>query len=120
MRNSGGGPIRTGPMGRMGSYAGFPGGPMPPFSGVGSHGLVPYANHSFYGRGMPMHGMGMIPPSGMGGPSIGRWNGDEYGGGKVAESSYGEEVVSDYQYDEVDRDRGDSEKGLYSTFSCIY
>ncbi|XP_058751900.1 glycine-rich RNA-binding protein 5, mitochondrial-like [Vicia villosa] len=123
MRNWGGGmgarPIMMGP---MGDYAGFPGGPAPPFPGnlpsypgFGLRGLAPYGNYSFYGRGMPMHGMGMIPSSGMyvpnmgmwPGPDIGRWGGDEDDGGKVAESGYGEEAASDHQYDEVDRDRGE-------------
>ncbi|XP_058783991.1 uncharacterized protein LOC131658744 [Vicia villosa] len=126
MRNWGGGmggrPIMMGSMGITGGYAGFPGGLVPPFPGnfsscpgVGLHGLAPYGNYSFYGRGMHMHGMGVIPSSGMYVPNMGmwpgldmgRWGGDEHGGGKVAESGYGDEAASDHKYEEVDCDRGE-------------
>ncbi|KAK8511737.1 hypothetical protein V6N13_029332 [Hibiscus sabdariffa] len=117
-------PAFGGPMGRMGSYGGFPGAPMPPFSGilpsfppvggVGLPGVAPHVNPAFFGRGMPMNGMGMMPSSGVDGPnmgmwsnpSMGGWGGDEHGGGRAGESSYGEEVASDHQYGEVSHDRG--------------
>ncbi|CAI8596723.1 unnamed protein product [Vicia faba] len=108
---------RMGAMSKMGGYAGFPGGPIPLFPGifpsqpgVGLRGLAPYGNYSFYGRGIPRHGTGMIPPSGIGMqpvPDTGRLGGDQHGGGKVAGASYGEEAASDHRYDEVNRDRGD-------------
>ncbi|KAA8523549.1 hypothetical protein F0562_009972 [Nyssa sinensis] len=112
------------PMGRMGSYGGFPGAPTPPFSGilssfppvgsVGLPGVAPHMNPAFFGRGMPMNGMGMMPTAGVEGhnmgmwsdPNMGGWAGDEHGGGRAGESSYGEEAVSDHQYGEVSHDRG--------------
>ncbi|XP_019447068.1 PREDICTED: cleavage and polyadenylation specificity factor subunit CG7185-like isoform X2 [Lupinus angustifolius] len=108
-----------GPMGRMGGYGGFPGGPTPPFPGmmpsfpgVGLPGVAPHVNPAFFGRGMPVNGMGMMPASGMDGPnmgmwpdpSMGGWGGEEQGGG-AGESSYGEEAASDHQYGEVSHDR---------------
>ncbi|RHN67403.1 putative nucleotide-binding alpha-beta plait domain-containing protein [Medicago truncatula] len=111
-------PSFGGPIGRVGGYAGYPGGPTPPFSGMmpsypGMHGVAPHVNPGFFGRGMHMNAIGMIPPSGMDGPNMGMWpdpnmggwGGDELGGGKVAESSYGEEAASDHQYGEVNPDR---------------
>ncbi|XP_065862646.1 uncharacterized protein [Euphorbia lathyris] len=113
-----------GPMGRMGSYVGFPGAPTPPFSGilssfppgggVGLPGVAPHVNPAFFGRGMPMAGMGMMQPSGVDGPnmgmwsdpSMGGWGGEEHGGGRAGESSYAEEAASDHQYAEVSHDRG--------------
>uniref|UniRef100_A0A803QCU1 RRM domain-containing protein n=1 Tax=Cannabis sativa TaxID=3483 RepID=A0A803QCU1_CANSA len=113
------------PMGRMGSYGGFPGAPTPPFSGilssfppvggVGLPGVAPHVNPAFFGRGMPMNGMGMMPTAGVDGPNMGMWSdpsmggwggGEEHGGGRAAESSYGEEAASDHQYGEVSHDRG--------------
>ncbi|XP_008227165.1 PREDICTED: uncharacterized PE-PGRS family protein PE_PGRS54 [Prunus mume] len=112
------------PMGRMGSYGGFPGAPTPPFSGilssfppvggVGLPGVAPHVNPAFFGRGMPMNGMGMMPTSGVDGPNMGMWSdpnmggwaGEEHGGGRAGESSYGEEAASDHQYGEVSHDRG--------------
>ncbi|EXB36065.1 RNA-binding motif protein, X chromosome [Morus notabilis] len=112
------------PMGRMGSYGGFPGAPTPPFSGllsfppvggVGLPGVAPHVNPAFFGRGgMPMNGMGMMPTTGVDGPnmgmwsdpSMGGWGGEEHGGGRAGESSYGEEAASDHQYGEVSHDRG--------------
>ncbi|XP_016480239.1 uncharacterized protein LOC107801425 [Nicotiana tabacum] len=112
-----------GPMGRMGGYGGFPGGPAPPFpgmlssfppvGGVGMPGVAPHVNPAFFGRGMPMNGMGMMPGAGMEGPNMGMWSdpnagawaGDEHGG-RVGESSYAEEAGSDHQYGEVTHDRG--------------
>lgn len=103
-------PSFGGPMGRMGGYGGFPGGPTPPFSGMlpsfppvgGLPGLAPHVNPAFFGRGMPM---GMMP-GGVDGPNMGMWSdpnmawgGDEHGG-RVGESSYGEEAMSDQQYGE--------------------
>ncbi|XP_004516101.1 uncharacterized protein [Cicer arietinum] len=120
MMNQGFDPAFGGPMGRMGGYGGFPGGPTPPFSGmmpsfpgVGMPGVSPHVNPAFFGRGMPMNGMGMMPPSGMDGPNMGMWpdpnmggwGGEEHGGGKAAESSYGEEAASDHQYGEESQDR---------------
>ncbi|XP_022728252.1 uncharacterized protein LOC111283871 [Durio zibethinus] len=117
-------PVFGGPMGRMGGYGGFPGALTPPFSGilpsfppvggVGLPGVAPHVNPAFFGRGMPMNGMGMLPTSGVDGPnmgmwsdpSMGGWGGDEHGGGRAGESSYGEEVASDHQYGEVSHDRG--------------
>ncbi|EOY12029.1 RNA-binding family protein isoform 1 [Theobroma cacao] len=117
-------PAFGGPMGRMGGYGGFPGAPTPPFSGilssfppvggVGLPGVAPHVNPAFFGRGMPMNGMGMMPTSGVDGPNMGMWSdpnmggwgGDEHGGGRAGESSYGEEAASDHQYGEVSHDRG--------------
>ncbi|MFQ6653024.1 hypothetical protein Gotur_024637 [Gossypium turneri] len=117
-------PAFGGPMGRMGGYGGFPGAPTPPFSGilpsfppvggVGLPGVAPHVNPAFFGRGMPMNGMGMMPSSGVDGPnmgmwsdpSMGGWGGDEHGGGRAGESSYGEEAASDHQYGEVSHERG--------------
>ncbi|XVE54755.1 hypothetical protein DITRI_Ditri03aG0107200 [Diplodiscus trichospermus] len=117
-------PAFGGPMGRMGNYGGFPGAPTPPFSGmlssfppvagVGLPGVAPHVNPAFFGRGMPINGMGMMPTSGVDGPnmgmwsdpSMGGWGGDEHCGGRAGESSYGEEVASDHQYGEVSHDRG--------------
>ncbi|GAB2284764.1 hypothetical protein Dimus_019218 [Dionaea muscipula] len=114
-------PAFGGPMGRMGGYGGFPGAPTPPFPGllspfpplgsVGMPGVAPHVNPAFFGRGMPMNGMGMMPNSGLDGPnmgmwpdpSMGGWNADEHG--RVAESSYGEEVASDHQYGDANHDR---------------
>ncbi|KAM3396375.1 cleavage and polyadenylation specificity factor subunit 6 [Capsicum galapagoense] len=116
-------PAFGGPMGRMGGYGGFPGGPAPPFpsmlssfppvGGVGMPGVAPHVNPAFFGRGMPMNGMGMMPAAGMEGPNMGMWSepnaggwaGDEHGG-RVGESSYAEEAGSDHQYGEVAHDRG--------------
>ncbi|XP_071736574.1 uncharacterized protein [Rutidosis leptorrhynchoides] len=110
-------------MGRMGNYGGFPGGPTPPFSGmmpsfppvgnVGLPGLAPHVNPAFFGRAMPMNGMGMMPTGGVDGPNMGMWSdpnmggwaGDEQGG-RVGESSYNEEAVSDQQYGEGSHERG--------------
>ncbi|WCJ33087.1 RNA-binding (RRM/RBD/RNP motifs) family protein [Euphorbia peplus] len=117
-------PAFGGPMGRMGSYPGFPGGPTPPFSGilssfppvggVGLPGVAPHVNPAFFGRGMPMTGMGMMQPSAVDGPNMGMWSdpsmggwvGEEHGGGRAGESSYPEEATSDHQYGEVSHDRG--------------
>lgn len=115
-------PAFGGPMGRMGNYGGFPGGPAPPFSGMlpsyppmgGMPGAAPHVNPAFFGRGMPMGGMGMMPGGGVDGPnmgmwsdpSMGGWGGDEHGGGRVAESSYGEETASDHQPGDVNHERG--------------
>ncbi|CAH2069820.1 unnamed protein product [Thlaspi arvense] len=114
-----------GPMARMGSYGGFPGAPGPPFpgllssfppGGVGLPGVAPHVNPAFFGRGMPMNGMGMMPNAGVdGGHNMGMWDpntggwgggGEDLGGGRAAESSYGEEAASDHQYGEVNHDRG--------------
>uniref|UniRef100_A0A368UJ97 RRM domain-containing protein n=1 Tax=Glycine max TaxID=3847 RepID=A0A368UJ97_SOYBN len=123
MMNQGFDPAFGGPMGRMGGYGGFPGAPTPPFSGilpsfpgvggVGLPGVAPHVNPAFFGRGMPVNGMGMMPGSGMDGPNMGMWSdpnmggwgGEEPGGGKAGESSYGEEAASDHQYGEVSHDR---------------
>ncbi|KAL9235246.1 hypothetical protein vseg_010022 [Gypsophila vaccaria] len=111
-----------GPMGRMGNYGGFPGGPTPPFPGmmssfppvgnVGLPGVAPHVNPAFFGRGMPMNGMGgMMPNGGVDGPmgmwsdpNMGGWPGDDHGG-RAGESSYGEEAASDHQYGEASHDR---------------
>lgn len=116
-------PAFGGPMGRMGGYGGFPGGPAPPFpgmlssfppvGGVGMPGVAPHVNPAFFGRGMPMNGMGMMPGAGMEGPNMGMWSepnaggwaGDEHGG-RAGESSYAEEAGSDHQYGETTHDRG--------------
>ncbi|KAL6975197.1 hypothetical protein U1Q18_023992 [Sarracenia purpurea var. burkii] len=113
------------PMGRVGSYGGFPGAQTPPFSGilssfppmgsVGLPGVAPHVNPAFFGRGMPMNGMGMMPTTGIEGhnmgmwsdSTIGRWVGDEHAG-RTRDSGYGEEAVSDHQYRDADHDnRGD-------------
>lgn len=100
-------PSYGGPMGRMGSYGGFPGAPTPPFSGilssfppvgnVGLPGVAPHVNPAFFGRGMPM---GMVPSTGdpnMGmwaDPNMSGWGGEDYGGGRGGgDSSYGEEAA---------------------------
>ncbi|KAL3508369.1 hypothetical protein ACH5RR_027770 [Cinchona calisaya] len=116
-------PAFGGPMGRMGSYGGFPGAPTPPFSGilssfppvggVGLPGVAPHVNPAFFGRGMPINTMGMMPTAGIDGPNMGMWSdpnmggwaGEEHGG-RAGESSYGEEAVSDHQFGEVSHDRG--------------
>ncbi|CAH9119938.1 unnamed protein product [Cuscuta epithymum] len=117
-------PAFGGPMGRMGSYVGFPGGPTPPFSGimpsfppvgsVGLPGVAPHVNPAFFGRGMPMNNMGMMPGPGVDGPpnmgmwpdmNMGGWNGEDHGGRAAGESSYNEEAVSDHQHGEVSHDR---------------
>ncbi|KAK6149407.1 hypothetical protein DH2020_016932 [Rehmannia glutinosa] len=116
-------PTFGGPMGRMGGYGGFPGGPAAPFSGilssfgpvgnVGLPGVAPHVNPAFFGRGMPMNGMGMMPNPGVEGPNMGMWSdpnmsgwgGDEHGG-RAGESSYGEEAASDHQYGEGSQERG--------------
>ncbi|KAH1080185.1 hypothetical protein J1N35_019946 [Gossypium stocksii] len=122
MMGQGFGPAFGGAMGRMGGYGGFPGALTPPFSGmlnsfppvggVGLPGVAPHVNPAFFGRGMPMNGMGMMPTGGVDGPnmgmwsdpSMGGWGGDEHGGGRAGESSFGEEA--DHQYGEATHDRG--------------
>lgn len=116
-------PFFGGPMGRMGGYGGFPGGPTPPFSGmmppfppvgaVGLNGVAPHVNPAFFGRGMPMNGMGMMRSAAVDGPNVGMWGDPSFGGwageehgGRASESSYGEEAVSDHQYGEAGHDRG--------------
>ncbi|GMP52163.1 hypothetical protein CsSME_00018092 [Camellia sinensis var. sinensis] len=111
------------PMGRMGSYGGFPGAPTPPFSGilssfppvgsVGLPGVAPHVNPAFFGRGLPMNGMGMMPTTGVEGHNMGMWSDPNMAGwageehvGRAGESSYGEEAMSDHQYGEVTHDRG--------------
>ncbi|KAF2305563.1 hypothetical protein GH714_006772 [Hevea brasiliensis] len=115
-------PASGSPMGRMGTYGGFPGAPTPPFSGIlssfppvggGVAWSAPHVNPVF-GRGMPMNGMGMMPTSGVDGPnmgmwsdpSMGGWGGEEHCGGELASLVYGEEAASDHQYGEVSHDRG--------------
>ncbi|KAL8033411.1 hypothetical protein ABFX02_13G157300 [Erythranthe guttata] len=116
-------PAFGGPMGRMGGYGGFPGAPAAPFSGmlssygpvgnVGMPGVAAHVNPAFFGRGMPMGGMGMMPNPGIEGPNMGMWpdpnmggwGGDEHGG-RAGESSYGEEAASDHQYGEGSQERG--------------
>ncbi|AED96665.1 unnamed protein product [Arabidopsis thaliana] len=114
-----------GPMARMGGYGGFPGAPgpqfpgllssFPPVGGVGLPGVAPHVNPAFFGRGMPMNGMGMMPNAGVdGGHNMGMWDpnsggwgaGEDLGSGRAAESSYGEEAASDHQYGEVNHERG--------------
>lgn len=135
-------PAFGGPMGRMGNFGGFPGAPAPPFQGllssfppvgnVGLPGVAPHVNPAFFGRGMPMNGMGMMPNAGVDGlnmgmwsdPNLGGWPGDEHGG-RAGESSYGEEAVSDHQYGgEASHDRGgwqnpmkDKDRGSERDFS---
>ncbi|CAH2077861.1 unnamed protein product [Thlaspi arvense] len=89
--------------GRMGSYGGFPGRPFPGVlssfphvGGVGLPGVAPHVNPAFFGRGVPMSGMGMMPNMGMWDPNAGGWGGEDLGGGRAAESSYGEEAASDH------------------------
>ncbi|KAK8710742.1 hypothetical protein V6N13_146055 [Hibiscus sabdariffa] len=120
MMGQGFGPAFGGAMGRMGGYGGFPGGLTPPFSGilnsfppvggVGLPGVAPHVNPAFFGRGMAMNGMGMMPASvdgpnmGWSDPGMGGWGGDEHGGGRAGESSYGEEAAFD-QHGEASHDR---------------
>ncbi|KAG8386022.1 hypothetical protein BUALT_Bualt03G0105800 [Buddleja alternifolia] len=115
-------PAFGGPMGRMGGYGGFPGGPAPfsgmlssfgPVGSVGLPGVAPHVNPAFFGRGMPMNGMGMMPNPGVDGPNMGMWPdpnmggwaGDEHGG-RAGESSYAEEAASDLQYGEGSQEKG--------------
>lgn len=116
-------PAFGGPMGRMGGYGGFPGAPGAPFTGmlssfgpVGNVGLPNVAAHvnpAFFGRGMPMSSMGLMPNPGVEGPNMGMWSdpnmggwaGDDHGG-RAGESSYGEEAASDHQYGEGSQERG--------------
>ncbi|XP_044473710.1 cleavage and polyadenylation specificity factor subunit 6-like [Mangifera indica] len=124
-------PMFGAPMGRMGSYGGFPGAPAPPFSGVlssfppvggiGLPGVAPHLNPAFFNGRMPMNGMGgMMPTSGVEGPNMGMWSdpamggwgGEEHGGGRAGESSYGEEAASDQQYGEVSHERGGWQNSL--------
>ncbi|PIA41654.1 hypothetical protein AQUCO_02200231v1 [Aquilegia coerulea] len=110
-------------MGRMGGYGGFPAAPnpsfpgmlpsFPPVGGVGLPGVAPHVNPAFFGRGMPANGMGMMPTAGMDGHGMGMWSdpgasgwGGEDPGGRVAESSYGEDAVSDHVYGDAIHDRG--------------
>ncbi|KAL1533975.1 cleavage and polyadenylation specificity factor subunit 6-like [Salvia divinorum] len=113
----------AGHMGRMGGYGGFPGAPAAPFPGilssfgpvgnVGLPGVAPHVNPAFFGRGVPLGGMGMVPTPGVEGPNMGMWSdpnmggwaGDEHGG-RAGESSYGEEATSDHQYGEGSQERG--------------
>lgn len=100
-------------MGRGAGYGGFPGsgfpGMMPQFPGVNSMGLpgvAPHVNPAFFNRGMGAGGMGMM--SGMEGPQSGMWGdtnmsgwggGEEHGGQRTRESSYGgEDGGSEYGY----------------------
>ncbi|GAB2230422.1 hypothetical protein Drorol1_Dr00014687 [Drosera rotundifolia] len=115
-------PTFGGPMGRMGGYSGFPGAPtpfpgmmssFPPVGNVGLPGVAPHVNPAFFGRGMPMNGMGMMPNSGVDGPNMGMWPDPNMGGGwvpdehgRAAESSYAEEAASDHQYGDASHDRG--------------
>ncbi|XP_073122361.1 uncharacterized protein [Henckelia pumila] len=116
-------PAFGGPMGRMGTYGGFPGAPAAPFSGmmssfgpvgnVGLPGVAPHVNPAFFGRGMPINGMGMMPNPGVEGPNMMMWSDPNVGGwagedpgGRVRESSYGEEAASDHQYGEGSQERG--------------
>ncbi|KAK4420844.1 Cleavage and polyadenylation specificity factor subunit [Sesamum alatum] len=116
-------PAFGGPMGRMGSYGGFPGAPTPHFPGmlpsfghvgnVGLPGVAPHVNPAFFGRGMPLNGMGMMATPGVEGPNMGMWSdpnmggwaGEEHGG-RAGESSYGEEAASDHQFGEGSQERG--------------
>ncbi|KAI4366195.1 hypothetical protein MLD38_022104 [Melastoma candidum] len=117
-------PAFGGPMGRMGNYGGFPFVPAPPFTGMMSSfppvggvslpGVAPHVNPAFFGRGMPMNAMGMMPTSGIEGPNMGMWSdpnmggwgGEDHGGGRAGESSYGEEAASEHHYGEANHDRG--------------
>lgn len=114
-----GGPM--GRMGGMGGYGGFPGAPTPPLGilssfppvgNVGLPGVAPHVNPAFFGRGMPMNSMGMMPTAGVDGPNMGMWSDSNMGwagedhGGRAGESSYGEEAASEHQYGEVSHDRG--------------
>ncbi|KAG4173015.1 hypothetical protein ERO13_A11G032366v2 [Gossypium hirsutum] len=42
----------------------------PPVGGVGLPGVAPHVNPAFFGRGMPMNGMGMMPTGGVDGPNM--------------------------------------------------
>lgn len=110
------------PMGRMAGYGGFPGVQLllfrdfvfvPAVGGVGLPGVAPHVNPAFFGRGMPMNGMGMMPTTGVEGHNMGMWSDPNMAGwageehtGRAGESSYAEEAVSDHQYGEVSHDRG--------------
>ncbi|KAF9604611.1 hypothetical protein IFM89_008877 [Coptis chinensis] len=114
-------------MGQMGGYGGFPTGPtpypgmmqsFPPVGGVGLSGVAPHVNPSFFGRGMPANGMGMMPATGMdrqgmnmwSDPSAAGWAGEDPAG-RAAESSY-EDAASDHQYGDGGPDRGGRRNAL--------
>ncbi|XP_043689723.1 uncharacterized PE-PGRS family protein PE_PGRS54-like [Telopea speciosissima] len=123
MMNQGFDPGYGAHMGRMGGYGGFPAQPtapfpgilpsFPPVGGVGLPGVAPHVNPTFFGRGMPTNGMGMMHTTvveghGMGlwsDPNAAGWAGDEHGG-RAGESSYGEDAASDLQYGEGSHERG--------------
>ncbi|KAE8699919.1 mitochondrial-processing peptidase subunit alpha-like [Hibiscus syriacus] len=117
MMGQGFGPAFGGAMGRMGSYGCFPGSLTPPFSGiinlfppvggVGLPGVAPHVNPAFFGRGMAMNSMRMMPASGVDGPNM-RWSDPGmggWGGGRAGESSYREEAAFDHQHGEASHER---------------
>ncbi|RAL39008.1 hypothetical protein DM860_011494 [Cuscuta australis] len=124
-------PAFGGSMGRMGSFGGFAGPPtpysgimpsFPPLANVGLPGIAPHVNPAFFGRGMPMNGMGMMPGTSEGPPNMGMWSdmnmggwaGEVHGSRAAGESSYNEEAVSDPQPGEAshEHDRGTWHAGL--------
>lgn len=109
----------------MGGYGSFAAGLVPPFStgvlqafsgvggGVGLPGVTSHVKPSFFGRGMPANGMGMVPRTGLEGQAVGMWSdrsmggwGGEEQGGRVGDSRYGEDAALDHQYGVVDPERG--------------
>lgn len=108
---------------RMAGYGGFSAAPAPQFPGmmssfppvgaVGMPGVAPHVNPAFFGRGIPANGMGMMPTTGMEGHGMGMWSDPgtsgwvgEDPGGRVAESSYGEDATSEHQYGDGSHERG--------------
>eukprot|EP00252_Welwitschia_mirabilis_P019265 TRINITY_DN4410_c0_g1_i1.p1 TRINITY_DN4410_c0_g1~~TRINITY_DN4410_c0_g1_i1.p1 ORF type:complete len:614 (-),score=166.43 TRINITY_DN4410_c0_g1_i1:744-2585(-) len=113
-------------MGRGGGYGGFAShghfpGMMPPFAPVGTVGLAgvaPHVNPAFFGRGVAGNGMGMMPNSGMDGQmwgdagmGAGNWGNDEQHVRRMRESSYGEEMGSEYGYGDMGNERGGRSSG---------
>eukprot|EP00252_Welwitschia_mirabilis_P022952 TRINITY_DN6372_c0_g1_i1.p1 TRINITY_DN6372_c0_g1~~TRINITY_DN6372_c0_g1_i1.p1 ORF type:complete len:589 (-),score=118.20 TRINITY_DN6372_c0_g1_i1:1054-2820(-) len=108
-----------GAYGGFSSHSHFPGmmHPFPPVANVGLPGVAPHVNPAFFGRGVAANGMGMMPNSGMEGQMwgdssmSGSWVSDEQHGRRMRESSYGEEMGSDYGYGDVGHDRGGRSSG---------
>jgi cleavage and polyadenylation specificity factor subunit 6/7 len=109
-------------MGRGGGYGGFSShGPpfhgmipsFPPVGTVGLPGVAPHVNPAFFGRGVTANGMGMMPSGGMEGHQTGMWADSGMGGWggeehnrRMRESSYGDDMGSEYGYNDMNHERG--------------
>lgn len=109
-------------MGRGGGYGGFSShGPpfhgmipsFPPVGTVGLPGVAPHVNPAFFGRGVTANGMGMMPSGGMEGHQTGMWAESGMGGWggedhnrRMRESSYGDDMGSEYGYSDMNHERG--------------